>query len=248
MTPRHHPGIAAAIVLALPGLLLTAAPAGARQVAPVAATEAPTQRSSMAQDPAAPTPRPSVVTMPSWVRRPAPQFPERAQNQGVGEGRVTLHCPVAPDGMLTDCQIVEEVPLGVGFGQAALVGVREAQLQIPDGGGAGPRSTTFTLRFRLSDPPLLAVIENPVWSRSPRAAFPRAAARAGVTEARVRLDCEVNPFSDRLRNCMVTQEDPAGLGFGEAALKAAREAVIFAQIRNEAVPGAHVVFTVPFSR
>jgi len=235
MTPRHTPGIAAAISLALPGLLLTAAPAGARQVA-LAPAPAP--------------PRPSVITAPTWARPPYPDFPERALSEGVPEGRVVLQCGVAPDGLLPDCRIMEETPVGYDFGAAALAGAQQARMRLPTGMVVPPGAQVrFAVRFVQPDvPPRLPVLLNPAWARYPRATFPRAAAKAGITEARVQLDCEQHPGDGRLQNCVVTQEDPAGHGFGEAALRAAHRARVSGQSRDTALPNAHVIFTVPFSR
>lgn len=52
------------------------------------------------------------------------------------------------------------------------------------------------------------------------AAFPARAASAGVTTGMAALDCDVTP-EGALAHCRVSQESPAGMGFGEAALSVA---------------------------
>jgi protein TonB len=72
--------------------------------------------------------RPPIVTNPGWARRPSVEYPERALGQNVGSGLVRLDCGFAADGSLTSCEVTEETPAGMGFGAAALRGVRSAQL------------------------------------------------------------------------------------------------------------------------
>jgi TonB family protein len=78
--------------------------------------------SAAVADPNAP-PRPTVITNPDWAQRPdaddlAEQYPAVAQFIGLG-GKVQLHCIVATDGSVA-CQLEEETPAGMGFGDAAL--------------------------------------------------------------------------------------------------------------------------------
>ena len=60
------------------------------------------------------------------------------------------------------------------------------------------------------------------WLEMPRPEFPHAAQRAGVEAGRVVLTCHV--LADgRISECSV-EEDPAGVGFGPAALAAMKAA------------------------
>jgi TonB family protein len=66
----------------------------------------------------------------------------------------------------------------------------------------------------------------PVWTQRPGGEdmaryYPQAAHEAGVTAARVTVDCAITA-EGRLENCLVRQEDPAQYGFGEATIKLAR--------------------------
>lgn len=46
-------------------------------------------------------------------------YPKRASDQGVS-GRAILDCDVSASGFMEQCRVVEETPLGYGFGEAAL--------------------------------------------------------------------------------------------------------------------------------
>jgi TonB family protein len=72
----------------------------------------------------APPARPSVITQPDWLQRPAGSdmanlYPKAAAAQNV-EGRATIACKVTAQGTLADCAVTEESPAGQGFGEAAL--------------------------------------------------------------------------------------------------------------------------------
>lgn len=87
----------------------------------------------------------------SWVRQPAPNFPLRAAARGVERGDVVLRCTALATGEVDDCQVVEEAPPGVGFGEAALASMPEARVTprtvdgVPVDG-----SIRFTVRFRMA--------------------------------------------------------------------------------------------------
>ncbi|HUO11701.1 MAG TPA: energy transducer TonB [Caulobacteraceae bacterium] len=65
-----------------------------------------------------------TITNPDWVRLPdardmANYYPQIARLIGIG-GRAVLHCTVAVDGGLADCRAIKEMPVGMGFGDAAI--------------------------------------------------------------------------------------------------------------------------------
>jgi len=72
------------------------------------------------------------------------------------------------------------------------------------------------------DGPEPPVRTNPSWLQRPMPEFPRAAQRAGVEAGRVVLTCHVLP-DGRISECSV-EEDPAGVGFGAAALASMKDA------------------------
>jgi len=90
--------------------------------------------------------------------RVAPQYPERALQQGL-EGYVRLVFKIDPNGRPQNVRVTQDRPDGYGFGDAALVAVREwrycpysptdpnalttAKIAIPFKLGRGPRRITI---------------------------------------------------------------------------------------------------------
>lgn len=85
---------------------------------------------------------------PAWSRRPAPEYPARALSQGISAGSVVLQCVPRPDGSVGLCTVISETPEGAGFAQAALAGVRLAQLAPAS---ADQATVRFTIRFAVAD-------------------------------------------------------------------------------------------------
>jgi len=94
-------------------------------------------------------------------------------------------------------------------------------------------------------PPRPSVIRNPSWSRQPTAEFPERAASRGIERGRVSLECTVNP-NGSMSGCQVLSEDPAGAGFGQAALTGARRARVSPREVDGAAVGARVTFNMTF--
>lgn len=61
------------------------------------------------------------------------------------------------------------------------------------------------------------------WTLTPRPVFPRQGVRANIEAAAVVLECQAL-ISGRAGACRIVSEDPAGYGFGEAAVSAMRDA------------------------
>lgn len=85
---------------------------------------------------------------PRWLRRVAPEFPERAVTRGVTRGSARISCTVATNGALEDCRIDQETPEGFGFGASALQAARRSRASPATIGGV-PRvyRLTFETRF-----------------------------------------------------------------------------------------------------
>lgn len=192
-----------------------------------------------------PPPRPGVITNPTWARMPQARYPERALARGV-EGRARLECVVMPNGRLTDCRILAEDPVGVGFGIEALAAARDTARVSPRtvDGAAEPARVTFNVDFRLADELPANGAFTPGWTRPPAPSLPRAARRAGVGGSAT-LSCRA--FSDgRLTDCRVVEETPARYDFGEAALAATRRALLSPDTVASLGPGGRFTFTVQF--
>ena len=81
------------------------------------------------------------------------------------------------------------------------------------------------------------VMQPPVWARQPVPEYPEQAMRRGVESGVVELRC-VALVSGELDPCRVMAEDPAGAGFGEAALRGVRDArVVPRTIDGRDTPG-----------
>ncbi|MBU4433316.1 MAG: energy transducer TonB [Alphaproteobacteria bacterium] len=69
-------------------------------------------------------PAAKVITHANWLRKPssddmARYYPDGAARRGI-TGSATISCAVAVNGSVRNCMIVDETPLGEGFGDAAL--------------------------------------------------------------------------------------------------------------------------------
>ncbi|WP_416173714.1 energy transducer TonB [Brevundimonas sp.] len=85
--------------------------------------------------------------MPSWLRRPQPDYPSRAQAAGIS-GYATVNCAAGRNGRFTDCRITAESPPDVGFGSALRASMRRASL-VPGttGGMTEDARMIVTIRF-----------------------------------------------------------------------------------------------------
>lgn len=94
-------------------------------------------------------------------------------------------------------------------------------------------------------PPRPSVITNPSWARQVAPEFPERAAARGIDGGRVTLQCTVQP-NGSLTACSVVSEDPAGAGFGAAALAAARRSRVAPRTVDGAAQNATVRWTTRF--
>ncbi|NBW10748.1 MAG: TonB family protein [Caulobacteraceae bacterium] len=83
------------------------------------------------------------------------------------------------------------------------------------------------------------------WLTGPRVRYPRAAYQHGRVPGRVVLTCIVRT-DGRLRDCHVDSEDPAGLGFAEAAVAGAADARLSPRTENGVPAEERVTFPVSF--
>lgn len=80
-------------------------------------------------------------------------------------------------------------------------------------------------------------VRNPSWIYPPRPDFPQKAADAGITSGVVAMRC-ITRADGRVGDCVITEETPAGYGFGEAAHAAARGSLVHPRLINgQAVDG-----------
>jgi protein TonB len=95
-------------------------------------------------------------------------------------------------------------------------------------------------------PPRPSVVTNPAWGRRVDPEYPERAAARGVDQiATVRVSCALQP-NGSLTDCRTVSEDPPGLGFGAAALAAARRSRVTPGTVDGAAVGARVEYNVRF--
>lgn len=167
-----------------------------------------------------------------WVALPtfeqmAAVYPSKAKAAGK-TGRVALHCQFTAAGALSFCRTSQEEPVGLGFGDAArqLIGAFKAPEKLAD--GTSLARTEIELPFTFDEAMLKGqrrAMTRPAWTGQPDAAvmrelFPLQAMAADIGKARVILGCVVGA-DGALSGCKVESEDPQGVGFGDAAQKAA---------------------------
>jgi TonB family protein len=167
----------------------------------------------------------------AWPEAPsyadvAAAYPAEARIKGVG-GRATLDCIFTSAGRLTACTTAQEDPRGEGFSVAAtsLAKLFRAESKTPDGDPVVRAHVQLPIAFT---PDMLAgeppVLSRPGFAVTPAPedvadAYPQAARAAGVATGRGVLACKVQQAG--ALSCQVQGEEPAGYGFGEAALKVA---------------------------
>lgn len=93
--------------------------------------------------------------------------------------------------------------------------------------------------------PQPATITNPTWAQHPTPAFPAQAIENEVTSGQVTVSCTAEA-DGRLSGCTAVAEDPAGNGFGAAAVESMDSARLSPQSIDSAAAGARVRFTIRF--
>lgn len=157
----------------------------------------------------------------------AAAYPAKARAQGVG-GRATIACLLNGEGRLAGCEKINDEPEHVGLAEAALT-LRPkflARPLLPDGRSVAGLTVhipvTFSPAMLAAEPLQVSKVE---WVGLPAAdqlagVYPEAAKSAGQASGRARLSCGV-AAGGVLENCAVASEEPAGLGFGAAAMRLA---------------------------
>lgn len=170
---------------------------------------------------------------PEWLKRPTPEmlralFPAQAIKKGA-DGRATISCIVTVQGALRACEVLEQSPAGLGFGDAALALTPqllfrpalkdgkpvEATVRIPiNWSGVSEMDPTAT------PPQSVKVFTNLPWRAAPSVsdvlgAYPEKAREAKIGGMAV-LDCRIGKDGS-LSHCRSVRQEPTGYGFGLAA-------------------------------
>jgi len=170
----------------------------------------------------------SVVTKTIWTKAPTSAEVAAAYPAGMsGDARVMFQCILQKDGAISVCKRLNGHPSDSKFTEAAreLIPIFRMRSEVDGKSIAGAR---VLLPIQLLDPKSTELRDSPVptrptWSGVPGPelmVYPPAARASGVTRGRGDVNCAIGK-DGVMTDCRVTKETPEGLGFGEAALKAA---------------------------
>ncbi|KQV55142.1 MULTISPECIES: TonB family protein [unclassified Caulobacter] len=170
-----------------------------------------------------------VVLDPPWNRVPTQAeinaaWPKAAA--GAPSGQAALRCDLVKTGQLRSCDVISENPRGKGFGKAALELSKLFQIPVNPSEAKTVRDYQVDLPFRFRDPatPDGRKLTKPRWIRTLTAegmaeVYPQAAIKAGIKSGLGVVSCTVTATGE-LTACQAVREQPAGLDFGAAAIKA----------------------------
>lgn len=154
-------------------------------------------------------------------------YPQKARDEKVS-GSVTLDCHIHKAGEVNGCQILHESPDRYGFGAAARSLASRFSAPTEDGKGGSLVGDRVHIRVSFAASSLDAVapvIGKTDWRAFPTmedftAVIPKAARAAKAYKARVVMLCTV-AADGALSGCKVQSEDPAALGYADAAIRLA---------------------------
>lgn len=155
-------------------------------------------------------------------------YPAKARAAKVG-GVAVLDCRIEKPGSLSTCRVIKEAPQGYGFGDAARGLARRFVGPTVNGQGETMDGSHVNLAIGFAAEALetaAPTIGRPEWAALPSAAdftaaIPPAARKASVFKARVVMNCTVGA-GGALDGCQPESEDPAGLGYADAAVLLSR--------------------------
>jgi hypothetical protein len=172
-----------------------------------------------------------VVSAAPWFAAPtstdmSAAFPKGAIGK-IDSAHVILRCSLNGKGRLQACDTLSESPKGHGFASAAQSLLKDFQV-ITDAKTDHYGDLRIDVPFDFRDPSRAAPpveIHNPLWLThvTPEGAasvYPPAALKAGVRTGAATVAC-TTVHSGALTDCAIESEEPADLGFGDAALKIA---------------------------
>jgi len=201
----------------------------------------------------------SVKTWAAWTSVPsaadlAAAYPKAGRALPEG-GDAKLNCSLDARGRLEHCMVSQEFPDHKGFGDAAMRLRGKFLADVGPGAPRGAPDSWVDIAIHFSNPAAAgapAQVMHPDWTLLPgpdrtASLYPAAARQAGVRTGVGRVDCQVGE-DGVLGACKVVGEEPAGLGFGAAALAAAPSMHANLWSRDGLrTPGAHVVVPLRFN-
>lgn len=161
----------------------------------------------------------------SYRKKPTPAevlaaWPEKLPKTAFG--KAIVDCRISAAGKLSECELVDETPVGAGVGSAALSLVPLYDVKSPTRDGK-PVSTSdaFPIVFVMGPDGQPILDRDPDWAKRLRpedilGVWPTAALKKGLA-GKAAIKCKVS-LQGGLFDCKVLSETPAGAGFGSAAL------------------------------
>jgi TonB family protein len=172
----------------------------------------------------------TIVLDPPWSQVPTQARIDAAWPKdaaGLASGQAALRCNLDKTGVLRSCDVISESPRGRGFGKAAQALAKDFRITFAPEDAKAVKTFKIDVPFRFRDPALpdARKLTKPRWIRtlSPEgmvAVYPEAAIKAGVKTGEGAVTCTVTATGE-LIDCQAAREQPAGLDFGAAAIKAA---------------------------
>lgn len=165
---------------------------------------------------------PSIIVNPDWLEKPsgedmARHYPDLAAQLRLG-GRATISCEVAASGAVVNCNVVQEAPEGLGFGQAAqsMAPIFRMSPRLKDGTPVGGGTVRIPIRFAIPATP----------PTTPGAALPNAGAISPAARAAAASLLKGSGFASAKSLTPSTPlSDTKVQTDGEEALREAKEAV-----------------------
>ncbi len=166
-------------------------------------------------------------------------------------GDARIYCGLNAQGRLIKCSLSDENPDKQGFGKAALALAGKFQARVdPSAREDLPKlKVDISVHFARAAPRHGVTLD---WVALPSpdktaTLYPAGAAKAGVATGVGQVDCRVGE-DGALGDCKLVGEEPAGLGFGAAALVIAPEMHANLWTRDgQRAPGARVVVPLRFN-
>ena len=201
--------------------------------------------------------RDHLVGQPTWTTTLAPAavsafFPGEAAAKGLETGRGIAECTVDAKGALENCRPESAEPEGVGFSEAAVKAATGMRMNLwtRDGGPVDGATIRVPIRLTIEEPATASGSSPVVWLQTPTGeevlkVFPRQALARNVA-GQVDLRCRVRE-TGALAECVVSDESPAGWGFGTAAASLAREYRVSMRGHDHPEPGAWITLSVPMA-